>query len=110
MKSILSLFHCTQAVTGVPEYQKLHAVAMVKFAAACRKEMASRTVKMAKSLGPDTALLRMRIGVHSGSVTGGVLRGERSRFQLFGDVRITTIDCRHFLSTGSHTWLTFFRL
>lgn len=27
----------------------------------------------------------MRIGLHSGPVTAGVLRGERSRFQLFGD-------------------------
>lgn len=27
----------------------------------------------------------MRIGIHSGSVTAGVLRGEKSRFQLFGD-------------------------
>jgi class 3 adenylate cyclase len=27
----------------------------------------------------------MRFGMHSGPVTGGVLRGEKSRFQLFGD-------------------------
>ena len=27
----------------------------------------------------------MKIGLHSGPVTGGVLRGEKSRFQLFGD-------------------------
>ena len=27
----------------------------------------------------------MRIGIHSGPVTAGVLRGDRSRFQLFGD-------------------------
>lgn len=27
----------------------------------------------------------MRIGLHSGPITGGILRGERSRFQLFGD-------------------------
>ena len=27
----------------------------------------------------------MRFGLHSGSVTAGVLRGEKSRFQLFGD-------------------------
>jgi len=38
-----------------------------------------------KSLGPDTAELSMRIGLHSGPVTAGVLRGERARFQLFGD-------------------------
>lgn len=32
-----------------------------------------------------TADLAMRIGIHSGPVTAGVLRGDRSRFQLFGD-------------------------
>ena len=34
---------------------------------------------------PDTAELGTRFGVHSGPVTGGVLRGDKSRFQLFGD-------------------------
>jgi Adenylate and Guanylate cyclase catalytic domain len=29
--------------------------------------------------------LGMRIGMHSGPVTAGVLRGDRARFQLFGD-------------------------
>jgi hypothetical protein len=37
------------------------------------------------SLGPDTGDLGLRIGLHSGPVTAGVLRGDRSRFQLFGD-------------------------
>lgn len=29
--------------------------------------------------------LSMRFGLHSGPVTAGVLRGDRQRFQLFGD-------------------------
>ena len=29
--------------------------------------------------------LEMRVGLHSGPVTAGVLQGEKSRFQLFGD-------------------------
>lgn len=37
------------------------------------------------SLGEDTAELAMRFGLHSGPVTAGVLRGEKSRFQLFGN-------------------------
>jgi hypothetical protein len=36
--------------------------------------------------GPDTAGLSFRVGLHSGPVTGGVLRGDNARFQLFGDV------------------------
>ena len=42
------------------------------------------------SLGPDTGDLDLRVGVHSGPVTAGVLRGERARFQLFGDTMNTT--------------------
>ena len=37
------------------------------------------------TLGPDTGDLALRVGIHSGPVTAGVLRGERARFQLFGD-------------------------
>lgn len=33
-------------------------------------------------LGPDTGDLRMRIGMHSGPVAGGVLKGHKTRFQL----------------------------
>lgn len=40
-------------------------------------------------LGPDTAELKLRAGLHSGPVTAGVLRGERARFQLFGDTMNT---------------------
>lgn len=53
----------------------------------------SRTKKLVKklevSLGPDTGDLSIRMGIHSGPVTAGVLRGERSRFQLFGDTMNT---------------------
>jgi hypothetical protein len=40
-------------------------------------------------LGPGSKDLGMRFGLHSGSVTGGVLRGEKCRFQLFGDTMNT---------------------
>ena len=40
----------------------------------------SRTCSFFSALG-------FRFGLHSGPVTGGVLRGQRARFQLFGDVR-----------------------
>jgi class 3 adenylate cyclase len=45
--------------------------------------------KLEVTLGPDTGDLSMRMGMHSGPVTAGVLRGERSRFQLFGDTMNT---------------------
>jgi class 3 adenylate cyclase len=76
---------CYVAVTGVPEPQKEHAVIMCRFA----RDILSRSRYLLKrletTLGPDTGDLDLRIGIHSGPVTAGVLRGERSRFQLFGD-------------------------
>ena len=37
--------------------------------------------------------------MHSGPVTGGILRGERSRFQLFGDTMNATAQIE---STGAN--------
>ena len=58
---------------------------MVKFANACLMKMGELTQELEVLLGPDTNDLGFRVGLHSGPVTAGVLRGERSRFQLFGD-------------------------
>ncbi|KAL7557011.1 hypothetical protein ACA910_014228 [Epithemia clementina (nom. ined.)] len=73
------------AVTGLPDPQEDHALVMAKFARDCRTKMNEVTRKLELTLGPDTGDLSMRFGLHSGPVTAGVLRGERSRFQLFGD-------------------------
>ena len=73
---------CYVAVTGLPEPRKDHAIAMAKFAHACLKRMKDLTRKLEVSLGPDTTDLTIRVGLHSGPVTAGVLRGERSRFQV----------------------------
>jgi class 3 adenylate cyclase len=73
------------AVTGLPEPQPDHAVIMCRFAAECRLKLMEVTRMLEVTLGPDTGELGMRFGLHSGPVTAGVLRGERSRFQLFGD-------------------------
>jgi hypothetical protein len=58
---------------------------MVKFARDCRQQCIDICSQLEVTLGPETGDLRMRFGLHSGPVTAGVLRGERSRFQLFGD-------------------------
>ena len=76
---------CYMAVTGLPDPQANHAVIMARFASECMVKMGDVTNKLLSSLGADTADLCMRIGLHSGPVTAGVLRGDKSRFQLFGD-------------------------
>lgn len=58
---------------------------MARFARDSLKKLDELLKHLEVALGPDTSELSVRIGLHSGPVTAGVLRGERSRFQLFGD-------------------------
>ena len=109
------------AVTGLPEPQKDHAVIMSRFARDIMSKMSKVTRDLELSLGPGTADLKLRIGLHSGPVTGGVLRGERSRFQLFGDtvntaarmestgvsgcIHLSTVTADLLKQAGKHSWL-----
>jgi class 3 adenylate cyclase len=86
---------CYVAVTGLPDPRPDHAVAMARFARDCMQQAHIMTKRLEVKLGPDTSELDMRIGLHSGQVTGGVLRGERSRFQLFGDTVNTAARMEH---------------
>mmetsp|Transcript_27767 Transcript_27767/g.64985 ORF Transcript_27767/g.64985 Transcript_27767/m.64985 type:complete len:1198 (+) Transcript_27767:98-3691(+) len=77
------------AVAGLPEARKDHAVAMCRFAQDCKKAFTDVVNRLEMLLGPETADLSMRFGLHSGPVTAGVLRGDKARFQLFGDTMNT---------------------
>ncbi|KAG7352211.1 adenylate/guanylate cyclase [Nitzschia inconspicua] len=112
---------CYVAVCGMPEPRKDHAVAMVRFARDCLTRMASLSHNLEVSLGPDTADLGFRVGIHSGPVTGGVLRGQNSRFQLFGDtmnvaarmestglknkIQLSTATAKLLLKAGKEHWI-----
>ena len=89
MLQVETVGDCYVAVTGLPEPRNDHAVAMAKFANEVLLKMQVLTKKLEVELGPDTSELSMRCGLHSGPVTAGVLRGKRSRFQLFGDTMNT---------------------
>ena len=59
---------------------------MSVFAGECwRKVKVIIEEKLRHQLGDDTVALSLRFGLHSGPVTAGVLRGEKARFQVFGD-------------------------
>ena len=112
---------CYVAVTGLPEPQKDHAVVMARFARDIMKKMGKVTRELELTLGPGTADLKLRIGIHSGPVTGGVLRGERSRFQLFGDtmntaariestgasgcIQLSTVTAQIMIQAGKQSWV-----
>jgi hypothetical protein len=68
---------------------------MAKFASECLRKVHELTKKLEVTLGPDTGDLTVRIGLHSGPVTAGVLRGERARFQLFGDTMNVAARMEH---------------
>lgn len=52
------------AVTGLPEPQVNHATIMARFAHECKLKMNEITSRLEQKLGPDTADLCMRFGMH----------------------------------------------
>ena len=58
---------------------------MARFAGECLRKMQLLVEQLSNKLGPDTSELELRVGLHSGATTAGVLRGQKSRFQLFGE-------------------------
>jgi len=76
---------CYVAVCGLPDPRKDHYAVMCRFAQDCMAAMHVHTKELEIRLGPDTGDLALRVGLHSGPVVAGVLRGDKSRFQLFGD-------------------------
>ena len=76
---------CYIATAGVPYPRDDHAVLLVQFAERCRRkanEVLQRLIKQGDMTGMSK--LKVRIGIHSGPVTAGVLRGN-NRFDVFGD-------------------------
>jgi len=81
---------CYVCVAGLPEPRKDHAQVMARFARETIRKVQLLVKQLETTFGPDTGDLGIRIGLHSGVVTAGVLRGDRARFQLFGDTVNTT--------------------
>jgi class 3 adenylate cyclase len=112
---------CYVAVAGLPDAQPLHAVTMTEFALECLQQMKLLLAKVGRKLGDDTNRLSMRFGLHSGPVTAGVLRGDRARFQLFGEtvniashiehtgardrIHVSSATADHIIEAGKAMWL-----
>lgn len=76
---------CYVAITGLPRAQPDHCLRMCRYAMKCMALFSQKTMELSVKLGADTADLKLRVGIHTGQVTAGVLRGDRARFALFGD-------------------------
>jgi class 3 adenylate cyclase len=76
---------CYLCVSGLPSEREDHAEVMVVFACHVLRQVPKVMKELSMDLGDECLNLSLRVGIHSGSVTAGVLRGEKSRFQLFGD-------------------------
>lgn len=74
---------CYIASAGVPYPRDDHAIVLTQFAECCRQRANDLFVRLSPKL--DTDGLGIRIGIHSGPVTAGVLRGDKTRFDFFGD-------------------------
>jgi class 3 adenylate cyclase len=73
------------AASGLPDPVADHATVIVRFADDCMKELKAVVDQLAATLGPGTSDLCLRVGIHSGAVVAGVLKGEgKYRFQLLG--------------------------
>ncbi|KAL3793094.1 hypothetical protein ACHAW5_006253, partial [Stephanodiscus triporus] len=80
---------CYIASTGAPYPREDHAVLLVQFAQRCRSkanEVLKRLIEQNEMTGISE--LKIRIGIHSGPVLAGVLRGN-NRFDVFGDTMNT---------------------
>ena len=77
---------CYIASAGVPYPQQDHAIVITVFAECCRQRAKELFIELSPKL--KTRNLGIRIGIHSGPVTAGVLRGDKARFDIFGGAQI----------------------
>jgi len=113
---------CYVAATGIPDPESKHAEIIAKFAIDVLKKMDYVSKKLELMFGPDTSDLTIRVGIHSGPVTGGFLKGKGARFQLFGDtmttacliqktgisnrIHLSQVTAKLLIDSGNKRWIT----
>lgn len=79
----LACSHCLTSFNDRPLLPfASHALAMARVARDFLEKFHQVTQMLEVSLGPDTAELGLRVGLHSGPVTAGILRGSGGRYQV----------------------------
>ena len=75
---------------------------MARFARDCMRCMREAVNKLELTLGPDTADLELRIGIHSGPITAGKWRGMTQYFVSHGEEG-SHIFCCHTLNANDRS-------
>lgn len=76
-------------MAGLPKPRKDHAAAMTRFARDCLHKALELSTSLQAAFGPDTANLGFRVGLHSGPVTAGVLRGQKGKSMAVVDEQLS---------------------
>ena len=83
LEAVGGIYSC---VAGMPEPLPDHSIIMARFASDMRQVLKDVTTELASTMGASIKKLQFRIGIHSGPVFGGVIRGQKVRFHLVGEV------------------------
>ena len=119
--SVENVGDCYIAAAGLPSPDPEHHITMARFAEQCVQTMENVVEDLVPVLGVETRDLHVRVGLNSGPVTAGVIRGQKPHFQLFGDTvntasRMETSSIRGkillsqqtaelLIQSGKSTWL-----
>ena len=82
LEAVGGIYAC---VAGMPAPNPDHSMVIVRFASDMRRVLKEVTEQLAETMGGSIKKLQFRIGVHSGAVFGGVVRGPKLRFHLVGE-------------------------
>ena len=91
---------CYLETSGLPDIRDDHKEVIAKISVECQNIFEVVPTELLYTLGSEITDIKLRCGLHYGTVTDGVLRGLQSRFEIFYD---TVNTASRMESTGTPT-------